>query len=198
MLIARSLWEAEIYVALKLAEAEPRPGEELEPAPPLEPGENVAEGPDAWLYASPVGEITVPYTSERTSTVTGAHFGLGQSRLVDAAEWVKVAHLYGDRAIEDQMNFAAEPAPAGYDPEYRKKRYYVELGWELAADAIVQALRFIPEGADRVPASAIWSTAGAVAVDEDPHMVTRARLEEDLEYYRGVLQDFRDAHSPEG
>jgi hypothetical protein len=198
MLIARSLWEAEIYVALKLAEAEPRSTADLKPAPPLEPGQNITEGPDAWLYASPVGEITVPYTSERTSTLSGAHFGLGRSRLVDAAEWVKVAHLYGERAIEDQMHFSGEPVPAGDDPEYRKRRYNVELGWELAAEAIVQAMAFLPEGADKVPDSAIWSDFGAAAVADDQYLVTRARLEEDLEYFRGVLQDFRDFHSPEG
>ncbi|WP_350276586.1 hypothetical protein [Kribbella sp. HUAS MG21] len=198
MLIARSLWEAEVYVALKLAEAEPPAGAEPRPAPPLEPGRSITEGPDAWVYASPVGELTVPYESERSSSLTGAHFGLGRSRLIDAAEWVKIAHLYGERAVEDQMHFAAEPPPEGDDPEYRKRRHYVELGWELAAEAIVQAMQFLPEGADKVPDTEIWSEFGATSVANDPHLVTRARLEEDLEYYRGVLQDFRDLHSAEG
>jgi hypothetical protein len=197
MVTARSLWEAEAYVALELAQREPSPGEQVRPAPPLEVGGNVIEGPDAWTYRSPVGEITVPYASERSSDQLGAHFGLGRSRLIDAAQWVSLAQLYGDRAIEDQLQYAGEPEPAPGDREHRTKRYYVELSWELAIEAILQALEFLPEGADRIPDSAIWTAFGAGAVAEDPHLVTRARLEEDLEYYRGVLADFRNLYEPE-
>lgn len=195
MLMARSLWEAEIYVSLRIAENAPA-GEQVAPAPPLQVGTNMIEGPDAWTYRSPVGEITVPYVSEKTTIQTGAHFGLGRSRLVDAAEWLRVADLYGRRALEDQMAYAGEPKPEGHDPAGRERRYYIELGWELAADAIQQAMAFLPDGADDVPDAELWSQFGAGVKAQDPYALTRARLEEHLEYYRGVLEDFRAYYNP--
>jgi hypothetical protein len=156
----------------------------------------MVEGADAWTYRSPVGEITIPYVSEKTTIQTGAHFGLGRSRLIDAAEWVRVSALYSDRAMEDQLTYAGEPHPEGHDPAGRERRYYIELGWELAIDALVQSMAFLPEGADEVPDAEIWSAFGKNAKARDPLMVTRARLEEELEYCRGVLEDFRAYYSP--
>ncbi|MEU8221697.1 hypothetical protein [Kribbella sp. NPDC048915] len=195
MLTARSLWEAETYVSLEIAQRSADQGDAAQPAPPLEVGQNVTEGVDAWIYASPVGDITIPYSSERSATTAGAHFGLGRSQLIDAAEWVKVAQLYGERAIEDQVYFSGEPE-APQDPEYRQRRHHVELGWELAAEAIVQAMAFLPDASDRVPEAEIWSEFGRSILADDPQAVTRARLEEDLEYYRGVLKDFRELQGP--
>ena len=93
MPIARTLAEAEIYVALETAQAGPEPGLTSVPAPDFELGENIVEGPDAWTYLSPIGEITIPYSSQRSSTRLGAHWGLGRSQLVDAAEWAESAPL---------------------------------------------------------------------------------------------------------
>ncbi|MET9272266.1 hypothetical protein [Kribbella sp. NPDC003557] len=186
MLIARTLREADIYVALTRAQAEPEPGIELGPAPVFEVGVNLAEGPDAWTYASPVGEITIPYSSERSATTSGAHWGLGQSQLVDAAEWTRVGQLHWDRGTEADMAYDGEPG---------QERYYIELNFELAAEAIAEAIKFLPDGADRVPDSAIWTKYGADILADDPNVVTRARLEDDLETYRGTLADFRALYS---
>jgi hypothetical protein len=187
MLTARTLMEADIYVALTRAQEEPEPGVELLPAPGFEPGVNMTEGPDAWIYASPVGEIRIPYASEKSATLTGAHWGLGRSRLVDAAEWVAVGRLYWERGVEADMAYNGEPG---------RERYLVALNYELAAEAIAEAIKFLPEGADRVPDEAIWTTYGADILADDPYAVTRARLEEDLETYRGTLADFRSLHGP--
>ena len=70
-------------------------------------------------------------------------------------------------------------------------RYTVELNWEFAADAVSEALKFLPDGADEVPAAAVWTEFGAQAKAQTPHLVTRAKLTDDLEYYRGTLADFR-------
>ncbi len=37
----------------------------------------------------------------------------------------------------------------------------------------------------------MWSEFGAQARRENRHLVTRGKLEDDLEYYRGTLEDFR-------
>src|SRR4051794_7885629 len=152
MLTARTIWEADVYVALKLAERGAQPGESLKPAAPLERGENIVGGPDAWTYSSPVGEITIPYVSERTSDQTGMHVGLGRSQLIDAAQWVIVAHRYGDEALEGSMNYDGEPG---------EQRSTIELAWELAADAIRQAMQFLPDDAFEVPDTEIWTEFGA-------------------------------------
>ncbi|MGW6196511.1 hypothetical protein ACWF0M_10250 [Kribbella sp. NPDC055110] len=189
MPIARTLAEAEIYVALETAQAGPQPGEVLAPAPDFELGDNLVEGPDAWTYRSPIGEITIPYSSQHSSTRLGAHWGLGRSQLIDAAEWAVVAHLYADRTIAADMAYDGQPG---------RERYYVELGWELAAEAIREAMKSLPEGTnggDMVPDSEIWTSFGTDAKARDPYLVSRARLEDDLEYYTGTLADFRALHS---
>jgi len=109
MLTARTLMEADIYVALTRAQEGAEPGVELTPAPGFEPGVNLTEGPDAWTYASPVGDITIPYASEKSATLIGAHWGLGRSRLIDAAEWTAVGRLYWERGVEADMAYNGEP-----------------------------------------------------------------------------------------
>jgi hypothetical protein len=201
MLMARSIWEAQTYVSLRLAEqqnpsvepGQPVPALTLGDAPPMKLGTNMVEGPDSWTYQSPVGDIVIPYTSEKTTIQVGAPFGLGRSLLIDAAEWVQVAYLYHDWAIGDMLTYAGEPDPHSQDVQHTERRRYIRLGWELAIDAIVQAMAFLPEGdqgGDQVPDAEIWSQFGRSAKLADPHLVTRARLEEDLETYRGILEDF--------
>lgn len=187
MLMARTLWEADVYVALKRAERGPEPGQRLTPAAPIARGENLAEGPDAWTYSSPVGEITIPYVSEKTANQTGMHFGLGRSRLVDPAQWVIVAHQYADDALVDAMNYDGEPGD---------KRAGIELSWELAAEAINQAVQFLPADAVEVPDSEIWTEFGTNSKAAHPGMLHRARLEEDLEYFTEALANFRALHGP--
>lgn len=187
MLMARTLWEADVYVALTRADRGPEPGQRLTPAGPMVPGENLAEGPDAWTYASPVGEITIPYVSEKTANQTGMHFGLGRSRLIDAAQWVIVAHKYADDALVDGMNYDGTPG---------EQRAAIELTWELAIEAINQAVQFLPADAVEVPDSEIWTEFGARSKAAHPGMLHRARLEEDLDYYTEALSYFRAQHGP--
>jgi hypothetical protein len=70
-------------------------------------------------------------------------------------------------------------------------RESVELNWESAADAVGEALKFLPDGADEVPDEAVWSEFGRRSRAQNPELVTRAKLTDDLEYYRGTLADFR-------
>ncbi|MEV8371239.1 hypothetical protein AB0P21_00780 [Kribbella sp. NPDC056861] len=184
MLTARTLTEAQTYVSLLIAADETAPA--TAPAP-IEPGPNVAEGPDAWTLTTTAGEIAVPYASEDAARKAGARFGLGVSPLVDAAQWVLLAETFARRALAADMAYTGEPD---------QDRTSVELNWEFAADAVGEALKFVPEGADQVPAAGVWSELGVKALEQNPAMVTRAKLVDDLEYYRGTLEDFRALYGP--
>ncbi|MEI8408627.1 MULTISPECIES: hypothetical protein [unclassified Kribbella] len=179
MLTARTLAEAQVYVSLTTAADPSAPTGE--PAP-IVPGGNLTEGADAWTLATPVGNISIAYASEDASRTVGAQFGLGVSQLVDAAQWAVVAATYARRALEADMAYTGGPD---------QDRESVELNWEAAADAVGEALKFLPEDADVVPDEAVWSDFGRQSRAQNPELVTRAKLTDDLEYYRGTLEDFR-------
>jgi hypothetical protein len=179
MLTARTLAEAQVYVSLTTAADQSAPA--VAPAP-IEPGANLTEGADAWTFASPAGDIAIAYASEDAARTVGARFGLGVSQLVDAAQWAVVAATYARRALEADMAYTGAPD---------QDRDSVELNWEFAADAVGEALKFLPDGADVVPAEGVWSEFGRQSSAQNPELVTRAKLTDDLEYYRGTLSDFR-------
>ncbi|GAA2832137.1 hypothetical protein [Kribbella solani] len=179
MLTARTLTEAQVYVSLVTAADPDVPA--VPPAGP-QPGVNVTEGPEAWTFASQAGDITIPYDSERAATTIGARFGLGKSRLIDAAQWAVVSASFARRALDADMAYTGAPGQDGSA---------VELNWEFAADAVAEAIKFLPDGADEVPDTEIWTEYGRQAKARHPHLVSRAKLYDDLEYYRGTLEDFR-------
>lgn len=184
MLTARTLAEAQVYVSVMTAADETAPA--TAPAP-IEPGPNLAEGEDAWTLTTTAGEISVPYASEDAARTIGSRFGLGLSQLIDAAQWALVAATYARRALEADMAYTGGPD---------QDRGSVELNWEFAADAVGEALKFLPEGAEVVPAAGVWSELGRQAVEQSPELVTRSKLVDDLEYYRGTLDDFRALYGP--
>jgi hypothetical protein len=47
-----------------------------------------------------------------------------------------------------------------------------------------------------VPEEGVWSEFGRQSRAQDPTLVTRAKLTDDLEYYRGTLDDFRALYGP--
>ncbi|WP_433157549.1 hypothetical protein [Kribbella sp. CA-247076] len=179
MLTARTLAEAQVYVSLATAADPAAPA--VQPAP-VEPGRNLTEGADAWTLASPAGDITIPYASEDAARTVGAHFGLGVSRLVDAAQWAVVAATYARRALEADLAYTGSPD---------QDRDTVEQNWEFAAEAVGEALKFLPDGADAVPDEGVWTEFGRESRAQTPELVTRAKLTDDLEYYQGTLADFR-------
>jgi hypothetical protein len=179
MLIARTLVEAQTYLSLALA-ADPS-ATSVEP-PEIQPGVNLTEGEDAWTLTSAAGELTVRYASEEAARAVGARFGLGVSELVDAAQWAMVARSYADRALAADLAYEGEALGTA--------RRLVELNWEFAAEAQYEALKFLPENADRVPDEGVWSEYGRQAVEREPGLLTRAKLNDDREYYEGTLQDF--------
>ena len=179
MLTARTLIEAQVYTSVQTAADTAAPAV---PPPDLQPGVNLAEGETSWTYASPSGDIEIPYVSEDASRKVGVPFGLGVSTLIDAAQWAVLASTFARRALTADMAYTGQP---GQD------RSVVELNWEYAAYAVREALKFLPEDADQVPDSAIWSEFGRRALAESPQLVHRAKLFDDLKYYEGTLADFR-------
>lgn len=184
MLTARTLAEVQVYVSLATAADTSAPA--VEPAP-ITPGPNLVEGAEAWTVITPAGEISVPYAAEQAARTIGSRFGLGVSTLVDAAQWALVAATYARRGLEAQLAYVGAPG---------QEREEVEQNWEFAADAVGEALKFLPEGAPDAPDAAVWSELGRQARAQDPHLLTQAKLVDDLEYYRGALEDFRALHGP--
>lgn len=179
MLTARTLAEAQVYVSLTMAADRSAPAGE---PPPIVPGSNLTEGADAWTLASPAGDIAISYASEDACRTIGVWFGLGVSQLVDAAQWAVVAATYARRALEADLAYTGGPD---------QDRFSVESNWEFAAEAVGEALKFLPQGADVVPDEGVWSEFGRESRAQNPALLTRAKLTDDLEYYRGTLSDFR-------
>ncbi|MFI6294093.1 hypothetical protein ACIBEJ_21065 [Nonomuraea sp. NPDC050790] len=170
---ARSLAEGYVYLDL----AVPEGGESAEPV----------EGEDAWTLRLGPAEVEVSYEGERAARLHELRFGPGISRLIDPGQWVFVAGVYARRALAEDLRFAADPVG---DDAYES----VVAGWELAIDAVAEALRFVPAGADRVPADAFWTPAGRAVHRENPERFTRQALEADLDHYRQNLDDFHRVH----
>jgi sirohydrochlorin ferrochelatase len=184
MLTARTLAEAHLYASVMAAADPTLPDAATEP---VAAGAELVEGAEAWTLTSGEVEVEIPYVSEQAARQVGARFGLGVSQLVDAGQWVLVATTYARRALEADLAYADGPA---------EERRRIELNWELAADAMTEATKFLPAGADAVPDEAIWSELGTQARTGNPELFTRARLLDDLAYYRDTLSDFRALHGP--
>lgn len=97
----------------------------------------------------------------------GGFGGPEPSALLDPGQWLELA---------DQL-MAAVPAD---DPD---------AAGEIAAfatAALAEVLKFIPAGADTVPASSFWSTTGRQTYDNQPGRFRRDRLQVVLDTYSGV------------
>ena len=171
---ARTLAEAQTYLGLLAA------ADETADASP--PQTSLTEGEHAWTVHSTFGDIEVPYDSEAACRRLGVWFGLGVSPLVDAGQWIMIAGTYARRALDADLVYQGRP---------EQDRNTVELNWQFAAEAIGEAIKFLPEGADHLPAAAFWSELGEQLRRDEPEQITRAKLADDLEYYTGTLEDFR-------
>jgi hypothetical protein len=87
------------------------------------------------------------------------------SELLDPGEWLVVADLAANRApAADQADFA------------------------LAAAAIDEVLKFIPDGADEVPEAALRGGTGREAYAREPGRFRRRRLEAVAAAYRDLAE----------
>lgn len=178
MLTARTLAEAHVYASVMAAADAPD-------AAAASAAEDLAEGADTWTLSVRGYEIEVPYASEQAARQVGARFGLGVSQLVDAGQWLLVATTYARRALDLDL---------AYDNGPESERRSIELNWMFAADALTEGVKFLPENADAIPADVLWSELGRQTYQQQPALFGRDKLVDDLEYYRGTLDDFRALH----
>ncbi|MCW2880107.1 MAG: hypothetical protein JWQ95_4207 [Sphaerisporangium sp.] len=200
ILRARTLVEAYLYINLTVAAAtEPtdQPEDENEavagvgPALDYDRWTTLTEGPEAWtlLFDGPdTGErhrfaLFVPYETEYASRRENLRFGPGRSEIIDPGQWQLLGAGYARRALRDDLFFAETPT----DPE---RFHDVVVGWEFARDAVVEAAKFLAEGADEVPEEAFWTEVGAATRRDEPERFTRDGLESDIALYQRNLDDF--------
>jgi hypothetical protein len=195
-LVARTLAEAHTYLGL-LAAAEDGAAEDgtgNDAAGQTAAETITAEAERSWTlsYRDRIA-IEVPYASEEAARSVGARYGLGVSRLIDAGQWFLVAQTYAERAV-------AAITASGVSADDAERRTKLELDWELAVDALDEALKFFEPGESELRDGALWSDQGRRLVVEEPESLTRDTLLDALASYRGVLADLRSLHdnSPPG
>ncbi|MEV0973859.1 hypothetical protein [Microtetraspora glauca] len=175
---ARSLVEAYVYLDLTVL------GEERNAAEHAV----LTEEEDGWRVRLDDAEVLVPYAAEEEARREDLTFGFGVSELIDPGQWVLVGATYARRALEAAFFFAADPSS---DERYEE----IVTDWRFAADAAAEALMFVPDGADALPPVSFWTEMGREAYESEPARFTRARLEDDLVYYRAALDDFLRLHA---
>ncbi|MFG1945198.1 hypothetical protein [Nonomuraea sp. NPDC048826] len=174
--LARTLVEAYVYLDLV--------GEE----PGASRGAATEEVTDGWLIRLGDAELLVPRESESWARQQGLTFGAGLSELIDPGQWALIATTYASRALEGALFFAADPSDA-------RKFDEVAAGWRFAADAVAEALKFFPGGAEELEPEDFWTETGRSLRESDPGLLTRSKLERDLAFYRQSLDDFRRLHA---
>jgi hypothetical protein len=148
----------------------------------------LTEEEDAWRVRLGDVEVLVRYASESEARSEDLTFGSGLSEVIDPGQWALIAVTYGNRALEASFFFAADSSD---DAQYES----ITADWRFAADAVAEALKFLPDDADDLPAEEFWTKAGQAARQEDPERFTRSALEQELTYYRQSLTDFRHLHA---
>lgn len=179
---ARTLAEAHTYLGLQAA-AQQAAGSTVDQTV-------TTESEHGWTltWADRV-TVQVEYASEQAARAVGSHYGLGVSPLIDAAQWVLIADTYAERAV------AATTGSGGETDGETDAGAEVEADWLAAAEAVDEALKFFADRDDQrrpeqqLPETAVWTEQGRRFAESRPERLTRDRLLDDLEYYRGVLDD---------
>jgi hypothetical protein len=102
--------------------------------------------------------------------------GTEPSTIIDAYQWLIVARggdPVADALTGDAPEWAGMRSHAPAEMRALRARDYLVR----AASAVDEALKFLPDGADRVPDTAVWSINGRVHLPEEAHLLTRESLE---------------------
>jgi hypothetical protein len=148
----------------------------------------LTEEEDAWRVRLGDVEVLVPYASESEARSEDLTFGSGLSELIDPGQWALIAVTYGNRALEASFFFAADSSD---DAQYES----ITADWRFAADAVAEALKFLPDDADELPAEELWTAMSQAVREEEPQRFTRSALQQELAYYRQSLTDFHRLHA---
>jgi hypothetical protein len=174
---ARTLAEAQLYANLSVL---------LEDTGDVRSG-TPEDGREAWTVRFGDIEALVPYASEAAAADAGFRFGVGHSELIDAGQWQLISAEYAHRTLAEDLAFAEQPDDGRYED--------IVLGWQIARDAAIEVLKFVPPGQDRVPDEAFWTEVGLIARDREPGRFTRTVLEADIAYYQHNLNDLRKTNT---
>jgi hypothetical protein len=106
-------------------------------------------------------------------------FGAAEpSGLIDAGEWLWLA---------DVIASGIPAQPAGMSEEEREQ---ARFDMRTAAAAVGEAMKFLPLGADEVPAEALWNARGRSVYREAPARFRRQRLAAAQRGYRELAERF--------
>ena len=100
------------------------------------------------------------------------------SELIDPGEWLAVSDAYASQAPAEPAGLSAEQIRRGHAAVAR------------AASALDEVLKFIPEGAEEVPASAFFSDRGREIYAREPGRFRKVRLAAVREAYAEMAGQF--------
>ena len=100
------------------------------------------------------------------------------SELLDAGEWLWVA---------DDLARRIPAEPDGMDSDERRRARH---DIRTAAAAVAEARKFVPPGADAVPADVLWSPTGRAVHEEEPGRFDAQRLQVVEGVYRELADTF--------
>jgi hypothetical protein len=101
------------------------------------------------------------------------------SELLDAAQWLDVA-TEAETAAGDAEYSAGSAAEARQDRR---------ASLEYAREAVVEAMKFLPDGAEEVPVDAVFSERGRQVLATEPEMLTRGWMESMHRAYLELLAE---------
>lgn len=105
--------------------------------------------------------------------------GPAASELLDVAQWLDVA-TDAETAAGDAEYSAGSPAEA------RRSR---RDSLQYAREAVVEAMKFLPDGAAEAPADAVFSDRGRQVLADEPEMLTRDWMESMHRAYLELLAE---------
>lgn len=117
--------------------------------------------------------------------IKAAIYGAGDapSKIIDPGEFLAVSSALAERLPDEPGELTPDELDDAID------------ALEMSVAALAEVLKFIPAGADAVPAEAFTSTRGTELHRVEPERFTRERLESALADRRAVLAAYEAASS---
>jgi tetratricopeptide (TPR) repeat protein len=135
---------------------------------------------ELWVPAEPADLPPGPHVYSAPSQ--------GPSTLIDAGEWVLLAHQSGQQAVQLMQEYGQELDEALY--------FEIDENLTRAAAAFDEAHKFLPAGGDAIPVAACWSALGLQVYREGAALFQRSSLEEQRGKYREALEYVRSTFGP--
>jgi hypothetical protein len=101
------------------------------------------------------------------------------SEIIDAGQWLRAADLIMAETPSNVLGLSVE--------EWRERRYL----FTAAAESVGEVLKFIPDGADRVPSHCFWTGSGREMLSLVPDRFTRDNLEHQRAIARELAARYR-------